>query len=132
MNKTNKLMSSILILILSLAIFAFPTSSIAHNTIFEETAFASKYHQGVSKTVKISKNTTRLYVSKDKANNMLKTGGTVSVFIPAAKGVGTGIKWILALFGIFGNVKGGFYFDITKTANYYSSHTPWYHNFHWQ
>ncbi|MCM6833332.1 hypothetical protein [Leuconostoc mesenteroides] len=127
-----KNISNMFLTILLTTFIAFPASLFYSNIEVTTVSASTVYHEGVNKTVNISNSTTRMYISKSTANNLLKTGSTVSIVLPGGGKTVTGIKWVLAMFGIWSSVKGGFYFDSTKTANYYSSHTPWFHNFNWQ
>ena len=86
----------------------------------------------MTKQKKITKKTTRVYVSKSYTNRMLKTGGVLTIFLPGGGTVGKLVKVALGIFGIWKTVPGGFRFDVTKIKNYRSNHVLWYHNFHWQ
>lgn len=100
-------------------------------------AQATTYHQGVNKIVAVSKNkysqTTRIYVSKDRANQIISSGLIYSGF--AIPGVGAVGKLVLGLAGVWTRVPGGFYFTCTT---YYPSVltggqvSAVYSKYHWQ
>ena len=81
---------------------------------------ATTYYQGVNKVVMVSKNkysqTTKIYASKDRANQMISSGLIYSGFV--IPGVGTIGKFMLSLAGVWTRVPGGFYFTCTT---YYPS-----------
>lgn len=103
--------------------------SVSPIQLFSGEAVVVEAAEGVDKTVKLNSDTVRFYMSKTRANNLLKTAGTASIFIPGNGSVVLGVKWLLALFGIWGSVPNGFSVDIQKDHH---GRPPYYHNFKWQ
>ncbi|MFC0232693.1 hypothetical protein ACFFIF_01655 [Vagococcus entomophilus] len=56
--------------------------SVSPIQLFSEEAVVVEASEGVDKTVKLNSDTVRFYMSKTKANNLLKKAGTASIFIP--------------------------------------------------
>lgn len=56
--------------------------SVSPIQLFSEEAAVVEAAEGVDKTVKLNSDTVRFYMSKKRANNLLKKAGTASIFIP--------------------------------------------------